>query len=297
MDTRTKRAWAGLVSYANGTATSAEIGSTIAACMGWVSAVAAFGMFDWVGKTDLTTKAKEYRPGVDTLLRFLCSRPKSAERESLRSPALEFVHEHGQHIGALDITEIRYNEEVDKSLQSFGYTTSERESFKEQANRIWHEAQYARRGQNTLAGSDFLPLGIKAPTREYQDLADPICDFLMSEYQKYLNREPSRRDKKPRPVVPIFVCPTCNKLVMPERSGKKQYCSICTDQARAKKYREKAPADEGRDYQWLYRLQNLPPDARKVFLKRPKSRERLNEIRKRQRNSSRCQRLILNMKL
>src|SRR6266566_4835254 len=96
----------------------------------------------------------------------------------------------------------------------------------------------------------------------------------MSEYQKYLNRQPSRRDKEPPPVVPVFVCPRCNKLVMPERSGRKQYCSICTDQARTEKYRENAPADEGRDYQWLYRLQNLTPDVRKVFLKSPKSRDR-----------------------
>ena len=197
----------------------------------------------------------------------------------------------------MDLTEISYNEQVGKSLQNFGFTPSEREAFKEQSDRIWDSARHIPRGQHTTAGTDWLPLGIKVPTRQYQDLADPICDFLMSEYQKYLNRQPSRRDKEPPPVVPVFVCPRCNKLVMPERSGRKQYCSICTDQARTEKYRENAPADEGRDYQWLYRLQNLTPDVRKVFLKSPKSRDRLNEIRKRQRNSSRCQRLILNMKL
>ena len=297
MDERTRRAWAGLVNYANGNATSAEIGTTVAACMGWVSAVAAFGLFDWIGATDLTIKAEEYRPGVDILLRFLCSRPKSPERESLRSPALQFLQDHGQHIGALDIMEIRYNDRVDKSLQDLGYTPSERESFKEQASRTWDNAQHRRRGQVTLAGTDLLPLGIRVPTRDYRDLADPICDFLMSEYQKYLNSVPARRDKNPRPVVPIFVCPTCDKLVMPERCGRKQYCSICTDQARAQKYREKAHADEARDYQWLYRLQKLTPDVRKIRLRIPKSKERLHEIKIRQRNSSRCQRLILDMKL
>jgi hypothetical protein len=297
MDARTKRAWTGLVNYANGNATNAEVGATVAACMGWVSAVAAFGLFDWIGTTDLTTQAEEYRSGVDTLLRFLCSRPKSAERTSLGSPARNFLFEHGQHIGAMDLTEIRYNERVDKSLQNFGYTPSERETFKEQSDRIWDSAQYIPRGQHTTVGTDWLPLGIKAPTREYRDLADPICDFLMSEYQKYLNRQPTRRDKEPPPVVPIFVCPRCNKLVMPERTGRKTYCSICTDSARAEKYRQNAPAAEGRDYQWLHRLKHKEPALRRIFLRNEKNQMRLNQVKSRQKESSRCQSLILKMKL
>jgi hypothetical protein len=297
MDATTKRAWTGLVNYANGNATHSEIGFTVAACMGWVAAVAAFGLFDWIGTTDLIIQAKQYRSGVDILLRFLCSRPRSAERTSLRSPALDFLVEHGQHIGAMDLTEIRYNEQVDNSLQNLGYTPSERESFKEQSDKIWHNAQYLPHGQHTTAGTDWLPLGIKVPTREYRDLADPICDFLMSEYQKYLNRLPTRRDKEPPPAVPIFVCPRCNKLVMPERTGRKTYCSVCTDSARAEKYRKKAPAAEGRDYQWLYRLWSKDPGSRKVFLRQQKNQERLRQIKLRQKESSRCQGLLLKMHL
>jgi hypothetical protein len=265
--------------------------------MGWVSAVAPFGLFDWIGTTDLTTKAEEYRLGVDTVLRFLCSRPKSAERKSLRSPAQNFLFEHGQHMGAMELTEISYNERVDKSLQNFGYTPSERETFREQSDRVWESAQYFPRCEHTIAGKDWLPLGIKVPTREYRDLADPICDFLMSEYQKYINREFSRRDRRPPPVVPIFVCPRCNKLVMPERTGRKTYCSICTDTARAEKYRQHAPAAEGRDYQWLYRLKQKGPALRKIFLRNEKNLMRLNQVRSRQNESSRCQNLILEMKL
>ncbi|HVS89741.1 MAG TPA: hypothetical protein VHF01_16160 [Candidatus Acidoferrum sp.] len=297
MDARTKRAWTGLVNYANGNATHAEIGSTVAACMGWVSAVAPFGLFDWIGTTDLTTQAEQYRSGVDILLRFLCSRAKSAERTSLRSPAQNFLLEHGQHIGAMDLTEIRYNEKVGKSLKNFGYTPSELESFKEQSDRIWDSAKYIPRGQLTTAGTDWLPLGIKVPTREYRDLVDPICDFLMSEYQKYLNRQPARRDKEPPPVVPIFVCPSCNKLVMPERTGRKTYCSVCTDSARAKKYRQNAPAAQGRDYQWLYRLKQKEPTVRRVFLRNQKNQERLKQVKIRQKESSRCQDLLLEMHL
>jgi hypothetical protein len=297
MDARTKRAWTGLVNFANGNATNADIGATVAACMGWVSAVAGFGLFDWIGTTDLITQAEEYRSGVDILLRFLCSRAESAERTSLASSARSFLFEHGQHIGAMHLTEIIYNERVDKSLQNFGYTPSERETFKEQSNRIWANAKYTPRGHHTAVGTDLLPLGNKAPTRDYQDLADPICDFLMAEYQKYLNRLPTRRDKEPPPVVPIFVCPRCNKLVMPERTGKKTYCSICTDSARAEKYRQHAPAAEGRDYQWLYRLRSKNPGSRQVFLRNQKNRDRLKQVKLRQKESSRCQGLLLEMHL
>jgi hypothetical protein len=254
-------------------------------------------LFEWNGTTDLTTKAEEYRPGVDSLLRLLCSRPGSAERPSLRSTAQNFLFEHGQHIEGLHITEIVYNARVDESLQNLGYATSERTTFKEQSERIWASAQYLPHGQRKLAGTDWLPLGIKVPIREYRDLADPICDFLMSEYQRYLNREFSRRDRKPPPVVPIFVCPRCNKLVMPERAGRKTYCSVCTDSARAEKYRQHAPAAEGRDYQWLYRLRQKEPALRKVFLRNEKNQIRLKQVKSRQKKSSRCQGLILEMLL
>jgi hypothetical protein len=292
MDARTRRAWTGLVKYANGEASSAEIGSTVAACMGWVSAVAPFGLFDWIGTTDLTTEAEQYRPGVDILLRFLCSPPRSTERASLRSAGQNLLFEHGQHIGGLDLKEISYNERVEKSLQNFGYTPSEREKLKEQSDKIWVSAQYLPRGQQKPAGTDLLPLGIKVPTRDYQDLADPICDFLMSEYQKFINRQPSRRDKCSRPVVPIFVCPRCNKLVMPERTGRKKYCSVCTDSARAEKYRQHAPAAEGRDYQWLYRLKQKEPGLRRIFLRNEKNQVRLKHVKSMQKKSPRCQKLI-----
>jgi len=206
------------------------------------------------------------------------------------------LFEHGQQIGALELTEVSYNQRTEKSLQNFGFTPSERETCKEQCERIWRSAQYRPRGQHTLAGTDSLPLGIKVPTRQYQDLADPICDFLMSEYQRYLGREFNRRDKEP-PAVPIFVCPKCDKLVMPERTGRKRYCSVCTDRARAETYRQKAPAAEGRDYQWLHRLRRKEPALQKIFLRNAKNEDRLKQVKSRQKNSSRCQRLILEMQI
>jgi hypothetical protein len=300
MDSRTKRAWAGLVSYANGTATDAQIRATVAACIGWISAVTPFGLNPAsMSDEEVRKQAEEYRPEVDKLLRLLCSGPE--DHKVVPHP---FLFEHGQHIASLALGEVNYS---DEKLRGLSFTPAERERFKEETEIVWNSAQYSipytvdgvRRQR--LVGTNFLPLGIYVPAREYQDLADPICDFLMSEYlralNKYIDRYSSRRDKKPAPIVPIFVCPRCNKLVMPERTGRKQYCSECTDLARAQKYREKAPAEEGRDYQWLYRLRGLEPNLRRIRLRSPKGRERLQEIKARQRNSSRCQRLILEMKL
>src|SRR4029077_10951599 len=149
----------------------------------------------------------------------------------------------------------------------------------------------------TLVGEDSLPLGLLIPSKDYRDLADPICDFLSSEYERYLNREISRKDKKGAPLVPIFVCPRCDKLVMPERTGRKKYCSVCTESARAEKYRQRAPAAEGKDYQWLYRLRRKEPGSRSVFLRNQRNQERLEQIKLRQKKSSRCQGLLLDMHL
>jgi hypothetical protein len=303
MDRRTKRVWLGLVNYANGAATDAQVWSTVADCMGWVSAVASYGILGWIGDNSLPGEVAKYRPSVDVLLRFLCSGPKSEERKSLRFGATRFLREHGRHIAGIHLEEVSYNE---KFLQHFNFSSAELENFKKQSYKIWESAQYQRRGEKGLTGKDLLPLGINVPTKDYQDLADPICDFLMAEYQRYLdqylNKEYSSksiasRNKRPGRVVPILICPGCNKLVMPERIGRRQYCSACSDRARAEKYREKASPDENRDYQWLYRLRSLTPDVRRIRLRIPKSRERLQEIKIRQRNSTRCQRLIVAIKL
>jgi hypothetical protein len=301
MDATTRRAWVGLVNYANGVATDAEVWATVAACMGWISAVASYGLFGWIGNNSLSGQVAEYRSAVNILLRFMCSAPKSPERNSLRAQAVRLLREHGQHIAGIQLVEVSHKEKVEESLQHCNYPAAELERFKEESDVIWNSAIYLRRGRGTITGTDLLPLDIRVPARDYQDLADPICDFLMAEYLRYLNkhlnRQWSRRDKEPAPVVPIFVCPRCNKLVMPERTGRKTYCSICTDSARAEKYRQNAPAAEGRDYQWLYRLRHKEPALRKIFLRNQKNQMRLKQVKSRQRESSRCQRLLLEMHL
>lgn len=265
------------MSYANNVATKPdEIRRIVADCMDWVTAVEPFGLL-W-GDEPLLSQASAYRGSVDALLRFLCS-AKSEERDMLGQQAIGFLDEHTQHIGGMRLKEVCYDP---ADAEKLNYTPAELERFKEEHDRYWADWKNS-------------PLGILTPSKEYRDIADPICDFVLSEYQESRNREQSRKDRKPRPTVPIFVCPNCKKLVMPERTGRKKYCSDCSDRARAEKYRQKAPSDENKDYQWLYRLRHLEPDQRKARLRISKFRERLEEVKARQGNSPRCQRLILDM--
>jgi hypothetical protein len=279
-----RRIWAGLVSYANGATTKpGEIRRIIADCMPWVAAVEPFGLLDPIWPDEnLLRQAAEYRPSIDALLRWLCS-AKSEERDKLDGQVLSFLREHTQHIGGMRLKEVFYNP---ADVEKLNYTPAELEHLKEVHDRYWADWKNS-------------PLGILTPSKEYYDIADPICDFVLSEYQKSRNREQSRKDKKPVPVVPIFVCPNpaCKKLVMPERTGRKKYCSDCSDHARAEKYRKKASPNENRDYQWLYRLKHTESTLRKVRLRDPKVRGRLKEIKASQPHSSRCQNLIQDMRL
>jgi hypothetical protein len=284
MDASTRRAWTGLVNFANGVAAEAgELRRTIANCMHWVTAVEPLGLLDpmLLPDQELLRQVLEYRSSIEVLLRWLCSEPESDERNTLRQQALDFLRVHTGHIKGVRLKEVFYNQ---ADVEKLNYPPAEMERLKEEHDKYWADWKDS-------------PLGILTPSKDYEDIADPICDFLLSEYQKYRSRERNRRDQEPPPAFPIFTCPRCNKLVMPERTGRKKYCSDCSDLARAEKYRQKAPNDENRDYQWLYRLRKMNPDLRRLRLRSPKGQERLKEIKARQRNSSRCQRLILDMRL
>jgi hypothetical protein len=288
MDRRTKRAWAGLVRYANADPIDVnEFQSTLADCMPWVSAFDAFGLLGWLSPIhdeELLRQATEYQPSVKALLRWLAVDPKSQERPSLQQQASSFLQEHSEHIGGTRLKETYYDSNMD--MPKFNYTPAELEQFK---------AEYRGYSQASKDGDSLL--GILAPGKDYKDVADPICDFILSEYQKYRNREYSRKDKTPPPLVTVFVCSKCDKLVMPDRAGRKKSCSECSDQVRADKYRQKASPDENRDYQWLYRLNKMDSASGRQRLHQPKGQQRLADVKARQQNSRRCQRLIHEMRL
>src|ERR1700745_2452440 len=141
MEARTKRIWIGLVKFANGTATDAELRAMIADCMGWISVTDPLGLFGLFSTdtADIPKQLEKYRSSVEDLLRFLCSKPKSEERELFRGQAITFLHEHGPHIRGLVLKEVVYD---DKALEPFSYVSSEKERFKEYSDKIWSEAQY-----------------------------------------------------------------------------------------------------------------------------------------------------------
>jgi hypothetical protein len=294
MDQQTRRAWGGLVRYANGeVAEIAELRGILADCMTWITAIDPFGLFG-LNDTNLSQQASDYRPAIDALLRWLCSGPESKERACFHAQALEFLGEHCKHI-RLELKEVSY---VLQELNKLNYSPGELEGFREQQHRIFEGSRY-RAANGAMAGTNFSPFGILAPAKEYEDFADPICDFLLSQYQSRLNKEYSndRMDKASAPLVPIFVCPSCDKIVMPERTGRKKFCSACSSKARTQKYLQKASPNENRDYQWLYRLLHAKPDVRKMYMRNEKNRTRLREIKTRQRQSSRCKNLMQNMGL
>lgn len=282
MDKQTKRAWAGLANLANGIAIDAgQIRRILADCMHWVAAIEPFGLLDLMRDEELLRQAEEYRHSIEGLLRWLSSDSQSSEGNRVQQQCLSFLREHTEHIGGMRLKEVCFSL---PDLEKLNYSQAELERFKEEHDAYWKNWE------------DF-PLGILAPSKDYKDIADPICDFLLSEYQRRRSKERHRKDKKPPPIVPTFVCPRCNKLVMPDRTGKKKYCSECSDRARAEKYRDSASPDENKDYQWLYRLRKAEPGVRKMRLRKLKDKKRLNEIKERQRESSRCQSLLLDMRL
>src|ERR1035437_5404605 len=247
--------------------------------------------------------AVRYQPQVQALLRwFITGKPN--DRRDLFSQGYGFLREHMQHIkwvfnevnpipeARSDVdrapdarSEVDPNWDARKDLEEL-YPPADIERFEEVARKYW-------------AGwrAEDSPLGIWTPAKDYEDLADPICDFLLTEYQKYRDRDPSRRDRRPPPAVPIFICPKCGQFVMPDRIGRKQSCSDCSDQVRRERKRQKDLTFERTDYQYLYRLKTFGPTEQKIRLRQPKVQKRLKLIKIRQKDSSLCQRMILGMKL
>ncbi|MGD0908917.1 MAG: hypothetical protein ABSA96_15145 [Candidatus Acidiferrales bacterium] len=307
MNDRTKRIWQGLVDYANASPTAidiAEFRRTVAACMPgnvlppWQGS--GLGLLD---REDLVAEAAgRYHSQIQGVLRwFVVGKPN--DRDDLFRQGFGFLREHMQHIkwvfneanpipvptsdvGVAPDAESKLgpNSDARKDLGEI-YTPADIERFEEASRKYW---------AGWKAGDS--PLGIWTPAKDYEDLADPICDFLLTEYQKYRDRDPSRLDRRPPLAVPILICPKCGRFVMPQRVGRKQACSDCSDQVRREKKRLKDLPFERADYQFLYRLKTCGPAERKLRLRQPKVQKRLKLIKERQKDSALCQGVIVNMK-
>jgi hypothetical protein len=308
MNDRTKRIWRGLVNYANAAPAAidiAEFRRTVAACMpGDVLPMwhgSGLGLLD---REDLVAEAAiRYQSQIQALLRWLIT-GKPNDRDDLFRAGFGLLREHMQHIkwvfneanpipkdrSSVDFAsnterEVEQNSIARKDLEEL-YSTADIERFEIATRKYW---------AGWKAGDS--PLGIWTPAKDYEDLADPICDFLLTEYQKYRDRDPSRLDRRPPPAVPIIICPKCDQFVMPQRVGRKQACTNCSDQVRREKKRQKDLPFERTDYQFLYRLKRDGPTVRKVRLRLLKVQKRLRLIKVRQKDSSLCQKMISDLKL
>lgn len=257
MDLRTRRIWQGLVAYANAANIDVSgLRSTISDCMPWSAAAYSFGL---LSSSRLEEEGAEYQPATKTLLLWLCSDPKSRGWDDYRPNALRFLYEHCEHIRV--------------TLGEIPYALDNPEHF-EESSKYWEVGGEPRNDS---------PLQVFTPSRIYKDIADPICDFVLAEYQKYRNGNYKRS-------VPIFVCanPACEKLVMPHRIGKKKFCS---DECKAARHREDVSQSERTDYQWLYRLSKKPMGAKRAVLRSEAGQERLTVIMSRNYGAP-CKQLI-----
>ncbi len=106
---------------------------------------------------------------------------------------------------------------------------------------------------------------------KFASVMSPICKFIF-EYA----------DDPPKPL-PIRICKRsgCNKLLLPERIGRKEYCS-----PRCCGLDHRPTAKENKDYMWLYRLNKIKSDGtlRKRLKVDPDAVERLHQVESRWKN-------------
>jgi len=100
---------------------------------------------------------------------------------------------------------------------------------------------------------------------KFASIMGPICKFIFG-----------YADDPPTPL-PIRICkwPGCDKLIVPERMGRKEYCSpkCCS-------LDHKPAAEENKDYMWLYRLNKIRSSGtlRKRLKADPQAMKRLRQI-------------------
>ena len=217
---RSRLIWQGLVRYANNDQGSLDdLHEAVTWCMPWAARLAVLGFADFVlNKPAVFSKqAAKYRPAIREVLAALCGEPRRLPAE-----ASAFLMDHGGHV------RIGFDEAP--------FDPDDEEHF-EESNRVWR-----------LSGElKELPLGIYTRSKNYQDLADPICDFILNELERIAEDGGQ---------VPICACegPNCNKLIVPERTGKGRFCSNACKSAY---YRRKNSPSASNDYQWLYRYYTL----------------------------------------
>jgi hypothetical protein len=253
-DEWTRSIWQGLVTYAN---TGKLDPGTLLDCLPWRSMVDGLdlpGSLKGRPSALFKQQAAKYHSSIAAVLRCSCD-PKS--RDIYLGEAQKFVREHNHHI---DIAFTMLSAESPKCCH-------------------WV----------IEINGKFMDLSLLVffGTRSYRDIADPIMGFLLEEHEKFLKGEYKE-------AIPIVVCanPACNKMVMPERVGKRKFCS---DACKALERRRIIPQKQRTDYQWAHRLWKMPPAPRLKALRNRENRERLKRIKAEQDYGPACQELIRNL--
>lgn len=158
---------------------------------------------------------------ISALLRH-CAGALCEGGKQLRRYAFEFLREHATH--------------VQFAFDSLPFAPESSEQF-EKDRKLWH-----MNGQPKESA-----LGTFIRSKDYKDIADPVCDFIIDELDRM------REDGQ---AIPIALCknPGCTNLIMPERIAMKGYCS---DVCKSARHRSEKPQAERNDYQWLFRRYQL----------------------------------------
>ena len=187
MTKRARLIWRGLVRYANDEQVDLDdLHKTISTCMPWAAQLSVLGFADFVLNNPkvFSKQATEYRPAIRDVLAALCGEPRRLPAE-----ASAFLMDHGGHVRI--------------SFDEAPFDPDDEEHF-EESNRVWQLSGEPKK----------RPLGIYTRSKNYQDIADPICDFILNELERIAEDDGQ---------LPICACegPNCNKLIMPERTGKR----------------------------------------------------------------------------
>jgi hypothetical protein len=222
MDKQTKRIWEGLAAYANSETLDVEaLQQTLVGCM---DRLARGQIWGWQ-PLFLETEGPKYQRDVKQLLLFLCG--DQEQKAQARSDVCEFLHQHGVHI-KFSMGDDVSSADIEFVTEQWGLTSPE--DF-----RI-NESDRPRRTEDEGA----LP---RILVKDYEDMADPICDFVCRENLKF------QREEYKRPT-PVFVCQECGKFFVPQRIKNNQRCSQdCRD-----RHSTARTSDASADYQWLRRL-------------------------------------------
>jgi len=190
----------------------------------------------------LATDALTLHPKIRVLLRYLCEAPKFDVQNPLVKEACDFLWSHETHVSFMKVPP----QEIESATES--RTSFER---KEGRARLYPYMN----------------------VRRYRCMVDPVCEFINGQLDDYYAGKSTH-------MVPVVICKRegCEKVVMPQRIGRKEFCDGCKDRHHNAKRRTLQTSRK-----WLYRLL---ADGRndvallRTKLKRPNTKMRLELLKK-----------------